>query len=103
MAAELPAGAVLRFTVSSSTLNARVIPPWQFLLQHWIASSLRTVQKHRTVSAAFTAAELNCDSNEECTRWRRGVGLSQHVGGIPHERSLCCLTPKLSMVVVLLC
>lgn len=34
------------------------------------ASSLRTAENHRTVSAAFTAAELNCDSNEECAQQR---------------------------------
>ena len=36
VAAELPAGVILRFTVSSSTLYARVIPLWQCWLQRRI-------------------------------------------------------------------
>lgn len=69
------------------------------------ASSLRTVEKHWAVSAALTAAEQNCDSNEERTQHRRGVGLGQRVGDDLHEDSptLHCLTLKLGMVVVPLC
>lgn len=69
------------------------------------ASSLQIAEKHRAVSAAFTAAEFNCDSNEECTQQRRGAGLGQGVGHCLHEDSpiLCCLTLKLGMVVVPLC
>lgn len=56
------------------------------------ASSVLTVGKHCTVSAAFTAAELNCDSNEECTQQRRGVGLGQCAGDSLHEDLLNLLS-----------
>lgn len=41
------------------------------------ASSLQIAKKHQAVSAAFTAVELGCDSNEELPSREEVLGLAR--------------------------
>lgn len=101
VAPELPAWVLLRFTVSHSTLPARVAL-WQIWLRRWTCIQFTYSRKRLDCLSCIYSSGTKRHLDEECTQQRRGVGLGQRVGDSLREDSPapCCLTPKLDMVVV---